>query len=196
VRPFDAQRSGTLLGEGAAALVLEEDTAAQNRRATHLGEIVGSGCATEAQGVLSMRSDGDGLARAIGLALEDAGMDAGGVGMIVAHGTGTRQSDASEAAAILRVFGDSPPPITAFKWAFGDLMAASGAIETLLAVLALRQGVVPGVPTLRRLDTECARLLVSAEHQAPRSDVALVLCRGFAGMNAALLVRASDPDHR
>ncbi len=83
--------------------------------APRLGEILGSGCAAEAEGLLTIRSDGDGLARAMALALEDAGLDAVAVGMIVAHGNGTRQSDASEAAAILRVFGDTPPPITAFE---------------------------------------------------------------------------------
>ncbi len=196
VRPFDAGRTGSLLGEGAAALTLETESAARSRAAAHLGEILGSGSAAEAEGVLGIRSDGDGPARAIGLALEDAGLRATEVGMIVAHGNGTRASDASEAAAISKVFGDTPPPVTAFKWAFGHLLAASGAMETVLALWALRQGVVPGIPTLRRLDPQCARLPVSAAPQRPRSNVALVLSRGFAGTNAALLVRAADRDER
>jgi 3-oxoacyl-[acyl-carrier-protein] synthase-1 len=110
--------------------------------------------------------------------------------MIVAHGNGTRQSDASEAVAFRRLFGSAPPPVTAFKWAFGHLFAASGIIETVLALMALRHGVVPGVATLRDLDAELAGLPVSAGPQEPRTNVALIISRGFAGATAALLVRA------
>jgi 3-oxoacyl-[acyl-carrier-protein] synthase-1 len=190
VRPFDAGRDGSLFGEGAGALVVETETAAASRGATVLGEILGSGCATEGEGLFAIRDDGDGLARAIELALEDAGIRAAAVGMISAHGNGTRQSDASEAAAIRGVFGSAPPPVTAFKWAFGHLIAASGPVETVLTLTALRRGTVPGVATLRRLDPACAGLPVSAQPQTPRSDVGLVLSRGFGGTNAALLVRA------
>ncbi|MBI4574390.1 MAG: 3-oxoacyl-ACP synthase [candidate division NC10 bacterium] len=194
VRPFDARRSGSLLGEGAAALVLETEAAATGREAKILGEFLGSGCASEAQGLLSIRRDGEGLAYAIAVALENAGIRAADVGMIVAHGNGTRQSDASEATAIRRVFGPTPPPVTAFKWAFGHLLAASGILEAVLALVALRHGTVPGVATLRELDPGFANLPVSAEPQTPRSDVGLILSRGFGGTNAALLFRASPSD--
>jgi 3-oxoacyl-[acyl-carrier-protein] synthase-1 len=191
VRPFDAGRDGSLFGEGAGALVVETEAAAAERRANLVGEILGSGCAAEGEGLLALREDGDGLARAIASALEDAGIRAADVGMISAHGNGTRQSDASEAAGIQRVFGPAPPPITAFKWAFGHLIAASGPLEIVLMLSALRRGIVPGVATLRRLDPAFAELPVSAQQQTPRSDVGLVLNRGFGGTNAALLVRAS-----
>ncbi|MBF8301329.1 MAG: 3-oxoacyl-ACP synthase [Acidobacteria bacterium] len=191
LRPFDARRSGSLLGEGAAALVLETEAAAAARRARVLGEFLGSGCATEVEGLLAIPPDGDGLARAIALALDDAGIRPAEVGMIVAHGSGTRQSDASEAAAIRRVFGATVPPVTAFKWAFGHPLAASGILDTVLALVALRRGVVPGVATLRELDPDLGNLPVSAGPQAPRSDVALVLNQGFGGSNTALLLRAA-----
>jgi 3-oxoacyl-[acyl-carrier-protein] synthase-1 len=191
VRPFDAGRDGSLFGEGAGALVVETEAAAASRGATVVGEILGSGCAAEAEGLFAIRDDGEALARSIELALEDAGIRAADVGMISAHGNSTRQSDASEAAAIRRVFGPAPPPVTAFKWAFGHLIAASGPIETVLTLTALRRGTVPGIATLRRLDPACAELPVSARHQTPRSDVGLVLSRGFGGINAALLVRAA-----
>ena len=100
--PFDARRSGSLLGEGAAALVLESERAAAARHVKVFGEFLGSGCATEAEGLLAIRADGDGLANAIAVALDDAEMRAAEVGMIVAHGSGTRLSDASEALAIRR----------------------------------------------------------------------------------------------
>jgi len=191
VRPFDTRRSGSLLGEGAAALVLETETAAAARRATVLGEFLGGACTTEAEGLLAIRSDGEGLAQAIALALDEAGIFAVDVGMIVAHGNGTPQSDASEAAAIRRVFGTTVPPITAFKWAFGHSLAASGILDVVLALVALRRTMVPGIATLRELDPTLGPLPVSAGPQAPKSDVAMVLSRGFAGTNAAILLRAS-----
>jgi 3-oxoacyl-[acyl-carrier-protein] synthase-1 len=188
--PFDARRSGSLLGEGAAALFLETEAEAVSRHVRVLGEFLGSGCTTEAEGLLDIRADGDGLAGAIALALDDAGIRPAKVGMIVAHGSGTRQSDASEALAIRRVFGDTAPPVTAFKWAFGHPLAASGILDSVLALVALRHGVVPGVATLRELDPDLGNLPVSARPQAPRSDVALVLNRGFGGTNTALVLRA------
>jgi 3-oxoacyl-[acyl-carrier-protein] synthase-1 len=191
IRPFDTARSGTLLGEGAAALVLETASAARGRGAKVRGEYLGSGCIAEGEGILSVRTDGDGLARAIVLALEDAEIGPADVGMIVAHGNGTRLSDASEASAIRSIFGTSPPPTTAFKWAFGHLLAASGIVDTVLALHSLRHGDVPGIATLRELDPACKILAVSTMAQPPRSDVALVLSRGFAGTNAALLLRTS-----
>jgi 3-oxoacyl-[acyl-carrier-protein] synthase-1 len=110
--------------------------------------------------------------------------------MIVAHGNGTRTSDASEAAGIRRVFGRNPPPVTSFKWAVGHLIAASGALDFVLALRALREQVVPGIATLKTLDPELGPLPVSAESQLPRGNVGLVICRGFGGMNVALLLRA------
>ncbi len=189
--PFDARRSGSVLGEGAAALVLETEAAAAARGAHVIGEFLGSGCASDAEGLLAIRPDGDGLAGAIIMALDDAGIRPAEVGMIVAHGSGTRQSDASEAAAIHQAFGATIPPVTAFKWASGHPLAASGTLDAVLALVALRRGVVPGVATLRQLDPDLGALPVSAGPQAPRSDVALVLNRGFGGSNTALLFRAA-----
>jgi 3-oxoacyl-(acyl-carrier-protein) synthase len=191
VRPFDRDRSGTVFGEGAASVMLEMATDANARHAASLGEFLGSGCATEATGVLDIRADGDGLSRAIEIALANAKTTREEVGMIVAHGNGTRASDASEARAIRRVFGEKIPPVTGFKWAYGHLIAASGILDLVLALTALRQKIVPGISTLNLADPEFARFPVSKTAQQPRSDIALVLCRGFGGMNVALLVRAN-----
>jgi len=191
IRPFDARRDGSLFGEGAAALALETEASARERGATVLGEILGGGSASDGLGLLAIREDGDALARAIELALEDACMQPSEIGMIAAHGNGTPQSDASEAAAIRRVLGTSAPPATAFKWAFGHLIAAAGILDAVLALHALRAGFVPGVATYALADPDCGGARVSREPQTPRSDVALVLCRGFAGTNAALLLRAA-----
>ena len=191
IRPFDARRDGSLFGEGAAALALETEASARESTAAVLGEILGGGAATDARGLLAIRDDGDALARAIDQALEDAGLRPSDVGMIATHGNGTPQSDASEAAAIRRVFGDAAPPATAFKWAFGHLIAAAGILDAVLALHALRGRSVPGVATYAVADSACEGVRVSAEAQAPRSDIALILCRGFAGTNAALLLRAA-----
>jgi 3-oxoacyl-[acyl-carrier-protein] synthase I len=191
IRPFDAARSGSVFGEGAGALVLETEASAAARNATVIGEVLGGGHTSEATGLLAIRDDGDGLARAIGDALHDARLGPADIGMIVAHGNGTRQSDASEAVAIRRVFGASIPPVTAFKWSIGHLIAAAGIAETVIALAALAEGIVPGIATLSELDPDCAGLPVAATPQAPRSKVALILCRGFAGTDAALIVRAA-----
>lgn len=192
IRPFDARRDGSLFGEGAAAFALETEESARARGATILGEVLGGGSANDALGLLAIRDDGDALERAIRAALADAHMSASDIGMIATHGNGTPQSDASEAAAIRRVFGTNAPPATAFKWAFGHLIAAAGIIEAVLALESLRLSIVPGTATYAVADPACAGVRVSAEPQTLRSDVALVLSRGFAATNAALLLRAAD----
>ena len=190
LRPFDASRKGSVFGEGAGALVLETEASANERGANVVGEVLGGGNTSEATGLLAIREDGDGLARAIGDALHDARLGPADIGMIVAHGNGTPQSDASEATALRRVFGNAIPPVTAFKWAIGHLIAAAGIVETVIALAALRARVVPGIATLSTLDPHCEGVPISAKTQIPRSDIALILCRGFAGTDAALIIRA------
>ena len=190
LRPFDRARSGSVFGEGAGALALETRAALAARRGKALGEVLGGGHVCEAMGLLAIRDDGDGTARAIELALADAGLDRGDVAMIVAHGNGTPQSDASEARGILRVFGAKCPPVTAFKWAIGHLIAAAGIVEATIALAALRAKVAPGIASFAEIDPDCGGLPVSREPRAIDGDVALVLCRGFAGTDTALAVRA------
>lgn len=189
VRPFDAGRDGCLLGEGAAALALEPLATARARGAAVLGELLGCGAGAEGLGVVELDAGGEGLARAMTAALADAGCAAGDVALVVAHGNATRASDASEAAALATVFGAAMPPVTATKWATGHLLAASGVLDVLAALAALRAGVAPGIATLRRVDPACAHLPVSPRPQPLRGDVAMVLSRGLAGTNAALVVR-------
>jgi 3-oxoacyl-[acyl-carrier-protein] synthase-1 len=191
LRPFDARHNGCLLGEGAASLVLETEVSACERGATVLGEYLGGGNASEGEGIFDVREDGDGLSRAIECALDDAGLKPADVGMIVAHANGTQGSDRSEAAALLRVFGADMPPVTGFKWSIGHLFAASGAVDVALGLEACRRNVVPGIATLDQLSPSCTGLNVSKQNRPARSDVVLVLCRGFAGTNAAVLLRAA-----
>ncbi len=189
LRPFDARRDGSLFGEGAAALVMENETGARARGATVLGEVLGGGAAADAEGLLAIRNSGEGLVDAINAALADADIDASQIGIVVAHANGTPASDASEARALRTVFGSEMPPVTASKWSIGHLLAASGAIDAVLALEALRRGVVPGIASLEMLDPEFPDLAVSRTPAKPRSDIALVLSRGFGGTDAALLLR-------
>jgi 3-oxoacyl-[acyl-carrier-protein] synthase-1 len=191
LRPFDRRRGGTILGEGAGAMMLETSDEARARGAAILGEFLGAGCVTEATGVVELMPNGDGPIRAMKLALEDAKVSPDEVGMVVAHGNGNRASDATEAAALHRVFAGHPPPVTSFKWALGHALAASASLESVMALRALKEGVVPGIATLNELDPALVPLPVSSSAQKPRSDIALVCSRGFGGMNVALVLRAS-----
>ena len=190
LRPFDAGRDGSVFGEGAAAIIVETEASARQRSAPVVGEILGGAETSDALGVLEIGSDGDGLARAIVGALDDAGITIGEVGMIVAHGNGARRSDRTEAAAIRTVFGAGTPPVTSFKWSFGHLIAAAGMIDVVLALECLRRGVVPRIGTLDTLDPEFDDLPFAQVSSVPAGDVALVLNRGFAGTSSAVLVRA------
>ena len=193
LRPFDPRRSGSVFGEGAGALVLETEELRRRRNAAVLGEVLGGGYAAEGAGLLAIREDGDGLAARSRQALAEADLAPADIGMIVAHGNGTPQSDSSEAAALRAVFGtgDAAPPVTAFKWAIGHLIAAAGIVETVIALAALRERHSSGHRHARLRSIPTARhLRVSASPQVPRGDMALILCRGFAGTNAALIIRA------
>jgi len=190
LRPFDVRRDGSVLGEGAGALMLESEASASARGAVALGEYLGGGVASEGGGLLALREDGDGPARAIEAALADAGVRASDVGIVVAHGNGTPLSDRSEAAALRQVFGAAMPPVTAFKWSTGHPLAASGILDVTLGLEAARRRVVPGIATLGTLDPACAGVSVSATARATTSDVVLVVCRGFGGTNAVVVLRA------
>jgi 3-oxoacyl-[acyl-carrier-protein] synthase-1 len=179
------------MGEGAAAVVLETEAAAQERGATVLGEFLGAGSGTDGLGLLPVADDGEGLVRAITAALKAAEVAAQDVGMIIAHGNGTANSDVSEGRALSRVFGSDMPPVTAFKWSFGHLLAAAGLAEATVGLAALRARVVPGIAPLGELDTACGALNASRQHRKPRGDVALLLSRGFGGTNVACLLRAT-----
>jgi 3-oxoacyl-[acyl-carrier-protein] synthase-1 len=191
LRPFDKSRDGTVLGEGAGALVLETRIAAEGRGARIYGELLGSSVVAEAEGVLAVREDGSGVSRAIRLALEDSGMKPDQIGMISAHANGSRVSDRSEARAFTDIFGTSAIPVTGFKWSLGHTIAASGAIECILALLCLASGRVPGIPTLEVLSPDCEGVKVSASEQTPRSSVGIVVSRAFAGLNSCIVLSSN-----
>lgn len=190
VKPFDQQRNGTILGEGAGALVLETKQAAQQRQATIYGELMGGSSTCEAQGVLSLSDDERQLTRCIQQTFNQARIGPEDVGMVTAHGNGNRKSDATEARALTQLLGRQTVPVTAFKWALGHTLAAAGMIETIMTLLALREQTVPGIATLTTPANDCAGLAIHSTAQSPRSPFGLVISRGFGSLNASLLIKA------
>ncbi|NKB46979.1 MAG: 3-oxoacyl-ACP synthase [Legionellales bacterium] len=190
IKSFDQQRDGTVLGEGAGALVLETKQAALQRQATIYGEILAGSSTCEAQGVLSLSDEANELVRCLQQTLDQAQVGQRDVGMVTAHGNGNKKSDATEAAALTQLFSSQALPVTAFKWALGHTLAASGVIDTIMTLLALREQVVPGIATLTTPAKDCAGLAVSAETQTPQSSLGLVISRGFGSLNASLLMKA------
>jgi 3-oxoacyl-(acyl-carrier-protein) synthase len=154
-RPFAADRSGFVLGEGAAALVLEEESAARKRGATILAEIVGYGNTTDASHIT--QPDPGGQSRAMRQALAGAQLQPQQIDHINAHGTGTKVGDLTETAAIKQVFGAHAAriPISATKALHGHLMGAAGALEFIAALEAMRARVAPPTAYLRQRDPEC-----------------------------------------
>jgi 3-oxoacyl-[acyl-carrier-protein] synthase-1 len=192
LKPFDRDRDGTVLGEGAGALVLERRSAAEQRGAAIHAQILGSSVVSEAQGVLSIREDGDGLRRAIRLALEGSGTEPGEVGLICAHANGTRPSDASEARVYAELFGQSSVPVTGFKWCLGHTIAASGVVETILTLLCLEHGRVPGIASLQQLAPDCEGINARASEQRVAGRLGLVVSRGFAGLNSCIVLAGDE----
>jgi len=189
-KPFSKDRSGLVLGEGAAVLVLEEWEHAQRRGAAVHGEIVGYGLWTD--GAHITRPTVDGQARALQLALESAQVPAASVGYINAHGTATLQNDAVETAAIRRVFGASAErvAVSSTKSMHGHLLGAAGAVELVATLLAVRSGTIPPTLNLRVPDPECDLDYVPnvARHNQD-IEHALTSSFAFGGTNAVLVCR-------
>ena len=188
-RPFDAERDGFVMAEGAAALVLEEREHALARGATIYAEFVGYGMSADGYHVTLPRPGGDGAARAMQAALDDAGITADQISYINAHGTSTAANDATETMAIKTVFGDAAPrtPISSTKSMTGHLLGGAGAIEAVFGILAIRDGIVPPTINLTHPDPDCDLDYVPLT--AREIDVEYVMSNsfGFGGHNAVLV---------
>jgi 3-oxoacyl-[acyl-carrier-protein] synthase II len=187
-RPFAADRSGFLLGEGAAALVLEEEASARARGATILAEIVGYGNSTDAKHIT--QPDAAGQARAMRQALAESGLAPERIGHINAHGTGTKVGDVSESRAIGEVFGDHARamPVSATKALHGHLMGATGAVEFIAAIEAMRRGMAPPTAHLYTADPECPLDYAPLEaRRLAAGTAAMSNSFGFGGNNAVLI---------
>ena len=194
LKPFDQEHDGTILAEGAAALVLESEASAKARSATCYGEIAGGISASEASGLFSIESDGEQLAALLAQVLKAQQLTPDDVDLLVAHGNGNKKSDLSEAQAITSVFGAQAIPVTAFKWAMGHTLCASGVLDAVLTTYALRNKCIPGIATLEKPAAGCETLAVNQAHRKLDNSThcAVVINRGFASMNACLVIKSCE----
>ncbi len=190
-RPFDAERDGFVMGEGAAVLILEDLEFARARGARILAEIVGYGATSDAYHISNLAEDGEGVARAIRLALQRGGIAPGEVDYINAHATSTPAGDPVETAAIKQVFGgrEQSPPVSASKSQFGHLLGAAGAIEAVVTVLAMQHNILPATINLQQPDPNCDLDYVPNQPRPATIEVALSNSFGFGGHNVCLAFR-------
>jgi 3-oxoacyl-[acyl-carrier-protein] synthase II len=189
-RPFDRERKGMSIGEGAAFLVLEKATRARARGARVYAELAGAGMTTDAFHVTAPHPDGDGMARAMRAALARGGVAAADVGYVNAHGTATLQNDRIEAAALRRVFGEGRVLVSSTKSMIGHTMAAAGSLEALVTVLALTHGLVPPTAQHEHTDPEVPFDCVPRVAREVTVEHAISNSFGFGGQNVTLLFRA------
>lgn len=188
-RPFDAARSGTVISEGGGLLILEELERAKQRGAKIYAEIVGFGASVNARHWLDPQSDGRAMALAIHKAVSDAGIRPADVQMINAFGVGTVAHDASEAAALRTVFGDSSGiPVLATRGALGNNGAGSGAIDLAMSALAMQRGVIPPSLNTDRVDPACGINVVRGDPIDCRAEYAVSLASAMSGGQTAALV--------
>ncbi|MGH2377026.1 MAG: beta-ketoacyl-ACP synthase II [Candidatus Limnocylindria bacterium] len=193
-RPFDKDRDGFVLSEGSAAVVLEEREHALARGAHVYAEIVGYGATADAYHITSPSPEGEGNARAMRMALEEAGLEPAAIDYINAHGTSTQPNDREETAAIKQVFGDHARKlmVSSTKSMTGHLLGAAGALEAIACVLAIQDGCVP--PTINYTTPDPALDLdyVPNQARAVKIRTALSNSMGFGGHNASLILTAPD----
>lgn len=188
-RPFDVDRDGFVMGEGAAFVLLERPADARARRHCVLGYLVGHGSTSDAHHLVAPPPDGAGAQRAIRLAVADAAIPTTDISHVNAHGTSTVLNDAAEAAAIEAVFGAKSPPVTAVKGATGHLIGGSGALEVIVTLWSLRQRLVPPIAGLRRADPGLNIHPVHAGSETLIGDYGLSNSFGFGGTNVSLVVK-------
>jgi 3-oxoacyl-[acyl-carrier-protein] synthase II len=186
-RPFDADRDGFVVGEGAGLLVLERPDHARARNARVRAGIAGYGASSDAYSAVAPDPDGTGIEHALRAAMADADVDSRQIGHVNAHGTSTVLNDLIEATMLHRVFGERPL-VTSTKAVTGHTLGASGGIETALTVLALQHQLVPPTANLRTRDVRIPIEVVSKEARPAAFDCAVKTSMGFGGHNAALVL--------
>ena len=193
-RPFDATRAGFVIGEGAGVLVLEELEAAKKRGATVYAEILGYGASNDAHHMAQPDPESVGVAEMMRSALERSGVAPERVGYINAHGTSTPQGDLAETKAIKEVFGDHAYElaVSSTKSVTGHCFGAAGAIEAMMCVLAVHEGVLPPTANYEHPDPECDLDYVPNVAREARVDVALSNAMGLGGHNGCVLVGRVD----
>jgi 3-oxoacyl-[acyl-carrier-protein] synthase II len=190
-RPFDAERDGFVIGEGAGILIMEDLSFAQSRGADILAEIVSYGATGDAFHITQPTEDGDGAVRAMQLALGKAGLDQTEVDYINAHGTSTQINDKVETLAIKTVFGDyaRKVPISSTKSMTGHLLGGAGALEAAITILVIQHGIIPPTINLTNPDSECDLDYVPNVARTANVTVALSNSFGFGGHNSVMAFR-------
>lgn len=191
-RPFDAERDGFVLGEGAAILVLESLEHAVGRGAVPLAIVSGYAATADANHIVQPAPEGEGATRAMRLAIQRAGLTPQDISYINAHGTSTRMNDAYETMAIKAAFGEHIPPISSTKGATGHLLGAAGAVEAVFSVLALRDQTLPPTINYMTPDPECDLDYITNEARAASVHQVLSNSLGFGGHNVALIFSSLD----
>jgi len=193
-RPFDRDRDGFVMGEGASVLVLEERGRAVARGARIYGEIVGFGMSNDAYHMTAPRPDGSQAARSMRRALDDAGVSASEVGYVNAHGSSTPLNDRTETLAIKQVFGERAYsiPVSGTKGYYGHALGASGAIEAAICALALTHDWLPPTVNLAHPDEACDLDYIEREGRTSCPELMLSNSFGFGGINAALVFRRTN----
>jgi 3-oxoacyl-[acyl-carrier-protein] synthase II len=188
-RPFDVDRDGFVMGEGAGVLVLESAEHAAARGATPRAVGAGSGASADAFHATAPPDDGGGAVLAIRRAIEDAGIDPTRIGHVNAHGTSTPLNDVAEARALRAVFGDhlDEVAVSSTKGVTGHLLGAAGAVEAAFSILALREGLVPPTANLTTLDPDIDLDVVAGAPREVALEAVLSTSMGFGGQNAALV---------
>lgn len=190
-RPFDKKRSGFVMGEGSGTLVIEELEHAKSRGAKIYAEITGFGMTGDAHHITDPAPGGDGVVRAIKLALKDSELTENDIDVINAHGTSTPPNDRNETAAIKTVFGERAYniPVHSIKSMVGHLLGAAGAIEAIAAILTIRDGIIPPTTNYEEKDEECD--LNYVPNVALKKDVKTVISNnsGFGGHNTAIIFK-------
>jgi 3-oxoacyl-[acyl-carrier-protein] synthase II len=190
-RPFDAERDGFVLGEGAGVLILEELEHAKQRKATIYAEVLGLGSSFDGYAITRPDPEAKGAARSIESALNESRIDRSDVDYINAHGTSTRLNDLMETAAVKRVFGDKSKrlPLSSIKSMVGHLIGAAGAVEAAALALTLSDGVVPPTINQTHPDPGCDLDYVPNTARQMRVRTGVSTSFGFGGQNAALVMR-------
>lgn len=191
-KPFDLNRDGFVMGEGAGVLILEELEHALNRGADIIAEIIGYGCTNDAYHITAPAEGGDGGARCMKIAIEDAGLTPGDIGYINAHGTSTDLNDKNETIAIKTVFKDYAYklPVSSTKSMTGHLLGAAGAVEAIITSFALKEKFLPPTINYNAPDPECDLNYIPNKGITANIDYAISNSFGFGGHNATLVLKA------
>ena len=188
-RPFDVDRDGFVMGEGAGVMVLEEWEHAHARGATILAEVIGAASTADAYHITAPDPQGSGAIRCMRLALADAGVGAADVSHINAHGTSTPLNDLAESMAMRQVFADAVPAVTSIKGHLGHSLAAAGALEGVVSVLSLVNQSIPPTAGTTTVDPEIGLDVVLGEARRAELDVVLSNSFGFGGHNGSVVFR-------